>query len=149
MSTTPRTEAERDRNQSMSGKPAVSVEFARTLETELAEAAKKEAESANVIIQFMDRLDLNRDEFLRIKAVADNPEIVHLCERSQVRIVQTVPVIEQRYAALKKLHSAQQRGDEWKEMAKTLASRYVMDVPNATRSSAYESYEALMKKEGK
>ncbi len=44
-----------------------------------------------------DQLDLNRDEFLRIKACpgADD-EIKQLCDRSQQVIVQRVPVIEQR-----------------------------------------------------
>lgn len=49
-SDTPRTEAERDRQQRMSGKPAVSVDFTRTLELEitaLRDALRAMLQSAN------------------------------------------------------------------------------------------------------
>ena len=47
--------------------------------------------------RLVDLIDLNRDEFLRIKACPSaDAEIKDLCERAQVRITQNVPVIEQR-----------------------------------------------------
>lgn len=51
--------------------------------------------------KLQEQLDLNRDEFLRIKASPGcTDEIVYLCERSQKRIVQNVPLIKQRDMAI-------------------------------------------------
>lgn len=48
-----------------------------------------------------DCLDLMADEFKRIYAIAESSEIRDLCQRAQMKILQTVPVIEQRDKAEK------------------------------------------------
>lgn len=45
-----------------------------------------------------DIVDMQRDEFRRIMAITDNPEIKGLCERAIATIEQTVPVVVQRDA---------------------------------------------------
>ncbi len=53
--------------------------------------------------RLQDRLDLTVDEFIRIKALTNNEEIIGLCERAVKDIKQHVPVIQQRDDALKEL----------------------------------------------
>jgi hypothetical protein len=54
-----------------------------------------------------DQLDLNRDEFLRIRSCSGaDEEIKQLCDRSQTRITQNVPVIGQRDQAEKERDEA-------------------------------------------
>lgn len=50
-----------------------------------------------------DWLDLMRDEFMRIKALTDNTEILGLCDRAVTHIQQHVPVIGQRDAAQRRV----------------------------------------------
>lgn len=59
--------------------------------------------------ELIDQVDLMKDEFLRIKAIADNQEIVGLCDRAISRTDQRVPVLKQRddaEAALRTLINA-------------------------------------------
>jgi len=43
--------------------------------------------------ELTDKADLWRDEFLRIKALTENPEIIGLCDRALTDIEQAVPVV--------------------------------------------------------
>lgn len=52
-----------------------------------------------------DRLDLQNDEFKRIRGLTDNEEIKGLCDRAVKRITQHTPVIKQRDDAQSALSS--------------------------------------------
>jgi len=57
-------------------------------------------------------LDLFRDEFLRIKAISDNPEVIGLCERAVSNITQHTPILKQRDTLASALKEAEQERDE-------------------------------------
>lgn len=62
--------------------------------------AAREAKYQKTISESIDQIDLQCDEFNRIKAITDNEEIKGICDRAVRDIGQRVPVIQQRDAAV-------------------------------------------------
>ncbi len=82
--------------------------------------------------RLQDQLDLNRDEFLRIKACpAADEEIKQLCDRSQERITQHTPVLSQRDNAIRRnqeLEAALAAMTEEKDAARCVRRQYEGDA---------------------
>jgi len=54
------------------------------------------AELADSNGKLIDRLDMARDEFIRISIISNNSEVTGICDRAMLELERTSPVLEQR-----------------------------------------------------